>query len=65
MSTPDRPPHSTEGLLAGGLAPNTTTYNALISAYSRAGWLDMAMAAFEEMVACGCERRYATAPCMC
>ena len=45
-------------MLAAGHAPNTTTYNALISAYSRAGSLDRVMAAFNEMVARGCERRW-------
>lgn len=44
-------------MLAAGHTPNTTTYNALISAHSRAGALDHVMSVFQEMVASGCERR--------
>jgi pentatricopeptide repeat protein len=46
-------------MLRAGHAPNTTTYNALISAHSRAGNLDRVMEAFGEMVRSGCERRRA------
>jgi pentatricopeptide repeat domain-containing protein 1 len=44
-------------MLAAGHTPNTTTYNALISAHSRAGSLDRVMETFSEMVSRGCERR--------
>jgi pentatricopeptide repeat protein len=47
-------------MLAAGHQPNTTTFNALISAYSKAGRLDRVMEAFQEMVNTGCERSVIT-----
>jgi pentatricopeptide repeat protein len=45
-------------MLAAHHPPNTTTYNALISAHSRAGSLDRVMETFREMIRSGCERRW-------
>lgn len=43
-----------------GFSPNSTTYNALISAYGKAGQLDRVMEVFHEMMYRGCERNVIT-----
>lgn len=40
-------------MAAAGHAPNTTTYNALITAYSKAGRLEKVMETLREMVRVG------------
>ncbi|KAI7844476.1 hypothetical protein COHA_001936, partial [Chlorella ohadii] len=49
-----------ERMVAAGQPPNTTTYNALISAHSKAGHLPKVLQTFEEMVSKGCERSVIT-----
>jgi pentatricopeptide repeat domain-containing protein 1 len=47
-------------MVQSGVEPNTTTYNALISAYGKAGRTDKVMEIYHEMVEKGCERTVIT-----
>lgn len=47
-------------MVSHGHTANTTTYNALISAYSKAGRLEKVMETFQEMTSAGCERSVIT-----
>jgi pentatricopeptide repeat domain-containing protein 1 len=47
-------------LRAAGLWPNTTTYNALVSAHSKAGDIEGVMRVFADMLAAGCARSVIT-----
>lgn len=47
-------------MVQSGVEPNTTTYNALISAYSKACRIEKVMELFQQMVDTGCERTVIT-----
>ena len=47
-------------MVQAGVEHNTTTYNALISAYIKAGRTDKVMEVFQQMVDTGCERSVIT-----